>query len=213
MEEWTTELREHLAARRKQPRDDLLSVLLAARTSDGALREHELLAMATLLLFSAQETTVDLIGNGVLALLRHPLQRRALAQDPSLMPAALEEMLRFDAPVQAAVTRTASCDLELGGKTIRAGDNVSVMLGSANHDPQVFQDPQHFDIARHHGRNSVVFGLGVHACLGAHLARLEARIAITRLLRRVPGLELASAPPRWRTNVAFRGLEVLPVRC
>lgn len=124
MQEWIAELRGQLAARRKRPREDLLSALLAARTSDGALRDQELLAMATLLLFTAQETTSDLIGNGVLALLRHPQQQRALAQDPALMPGAVEEMLRFDAPVQCAIIRTASCDLELGGKTIRKGDSV-----------------------------------------------------------------------------------------
>ncbi|MEU0571244.1 cytochrome P450 [Nonomuraea sp. NPDC005983] len=195
---------------------NLVSALIAATDEHGRLSERELLGTLNLLLVAGHETTVNLIGNGVLALLTHPDQRELLRARPELLPSAVEELLRYDGPVARATPRFATADVEIGGVTIPAGSVVSVVLGAANRDPAHTQDADKLDVTRtDHG--NVAFGHGIHYCLGAPLARIEGEIAIGTLLRRHPDLALSVAPDdlRWRgggpANV-FRGLETLPVR-
>lgn len=212
MEDFINYLRAIFAARRAQPRDDLITSLLAAEEAGDVLSEDELFSMILLLIVVGHETSVNLIGNGVLALLQHPAAWEQLQSDPSLLPGAVEEMLRYDCPVERAPMRYAAEDLEFGGVTIRRGDAVSVVLGSANRDPAQFPDPDVFDIRRQPNRH-LAFGHGVHYCLGAALARLEGRIAIQTLIERMPDLRLAIPPDqlRWRTHPIMRGLHRLPV--
>ncbi|MFT5446311.1 MAG: cytochrome P450 [Gammaproteobacteria bacterium] len=212
MREWTRDLREQVAAKREKPGADLASELIAACDEHGALDEDELIAMLALLLFTGQETTCDLIGLGVYTLLRHPEQRSALQTNPGLLDNAINEILRFDSPVQSPFMRTAARDMTLGNAKIAEGDTISVLLGAANRDPDAVQDPDRFDITRDTARTGITFGHGVHFCLGAHLARLEARVAISALLTQRPGLCLTGRAVTWRANVAFRGLISLPVR-
>jgi pimeloyl-[acyl-carrier protein] synthase len=163
-----------------------------------------------LIFFAGHETTVNLVGNGLLALLRHPDQLAKLRADPSLIHGAVEELLRYDGPVQRT-GRVAHADVEVGGVSIRQGERVTVFLGAANRDPAQFPEPDRLDITRadnHH----LAFGGGIHYCLGAPLARLEAQVAINTLLRRLPGLRLATDTPAWRQTAVLRGLEALPVR-
>jgi cytochrome P450 len=202
-------LRGLIAARRARPEDDLLSALLAAEARGATFREEELLVMCTLLLNAGHVTTTNLIGNGLLALLRHPAQLRLLRDDPALLPGAVEEALRYDSPVQFTA-RTAAADVALGGATIRRGDLVKLLLGAANRDPAQYPDPDRFDIARPASRH-LAFGLGPHFCLGAALARLEGQVVLGTLLRRLPGLRLATATLTYRPNFAFHGLTALPV--
>ncbi len=209
--EVTGYLRGIVAARRVEPRDDLVSALIAAETDGGSLDEDELIAMCVLLLVAGHETTVHLIGNGILALLRHPDQLERMRTHPGVTEAAVEELLRFDTPVQATF-RFVSGDVELRGRTIRRGQQVGLMLASANRDPEQFTDPERLDVMRSAGRHAS-FGMGIHYCLGAPLARLEARLAFETLLRRLPDLRLQDEPLRWRESIALRGLERLPLRC
>ncbi|MFM9105340.1 MAG: cytochrome P450 [Chloroflexota bacterium] len=197
--------------RRAHPGDDLLGLLVAAEAAGDRLSEQELLTVCVTLLTAGHETTTNLIGNGMRLLLRHPEQLARLREDPGLMASAVEEMLRADSPLQRN-PRQAAVDLDLGGQRIRAGDYVMQVLGSANHDPAAFPAPERFDIGRTPNRH-VAFGGGIHFCLGAPLARLEAPIAIGEVLRRAPGLALAEpdAPPRWLRSGLLRGLERLPV--
>lgn len=195
--------------RRQDPGSDLLSALISARENDDRLSEDELVAMAILLLVAGHETTVNLIGNGTLALLRHLDQMELLRHEPSRAAQAVEELLRYDAPVQMT-SRLAAVDMTLGDKLIRKGDNVAVFIGAANRDPEANPDPDRLDITReeiHH----LGFGGGIHYCVGAPLARREAQIALTTLLRKAPKIRLASATPTWRRGVVFRGLQSLPV--
>lgn len=198
-----------VARRRLEPRDDLISALVAAEEKGDVLGERELLAMLELLLVAAQETTVGLIGNGALALLRHPEQLALLADRPALLDSAIEELLRFDSPMQLAL-RVAREDVEVQGREIQAGDMVVGLLGAANRDPEHFADPERLDLARspnpHFG-----FGRGIHFCLGAPLVRLEAQVALGELVRRFPRMELASEPRRSET-VLIRALSSLPLR-
>jgi cytochrome P450 len=168
-----------------------------------------LISTLILLLVAGHETTVNLIGNGTLALLRHPDQWRALVDDPSLARNATEELLRFDSPVQMT-TRLAFEDLEIAGTPIRRGTEVFFVLGSANRDPRAFVDPDRLDITRDVGR-IMSFGMGIHFCLGAPLARLEGEIAFRTLAQEAPGLRLATEAPRWRAGLVLRGLQELPV--
>lgn len=209
----TAEISEYLAdiieKRRRDPGDDLLSALISAREKDDRLSEQELVAMAILLLVAGHETTVNLIGNGSLALLKHPDQLALLKSDLSLAPQAVEELLRYDAPVQAT-TRRAAGDVTIGGKTIRHGDEVIVYLGAANRDPAVYDDPDDLDIRRQ-GIRHLSFGGGIHYCVGAPLARREGQIALTTLLANVPSMRLLQDEPKYRPGLVFRGLKALPV--
>lgn len=195
--------------RRENPRDDLISTLIAAETDEGKISEDEMIATLILLLVAGHETTVNLLGNGLLALLRHPEQWRALVDDPDLAGNATEELLRYDSPVQMT-TRFAMEDMEVAGVPIRRGTEIFYVLGSANRDPRAFEEPDRLDIRRDVGR-MMSFGMGIHFCLGSPLARLEGEVAFRTLSARLPGLRLAVEEPEWRPGLILRGLQDLPV--
>jgi cytochrome P450 len=199
-----------LDERRRQPRADLISELLRAQEAGDQLGTDELLTTVRLLLTAGHETTVNLIGNGTLALARHDGERARLAADPSLLPNAIEELLRFDSPVQMTM-RFCFEDAPLGKHTARRGDLVFLMLGAANRDPDQFADPDRLDLQRANAGTHLSFGGGIHYCLGAPLARLEGQLAIGALLRRWPKLALADQPLVWRPNPVLRGLKELPL--
>jgi cytochrome P450 len=201
-------LRPIVAERRVHPCNDLLSTLTQAEEAGGRLSEDELLNTAVLLLVAGNETTTNLIGNGMAALLRHPEQMRLLRDDPSLIPTAVEEFLRYDSPVQMT-NRIAKVDVDLYGTTIRRGDRVILLLAAANRDPAHFADPDRLDVTRTENKH-IAFGAGPHFCLGAPLARLEGRLAFEALLRRFPDMRL-EGELRYRPNFNLRGLEALPV--
>src|SRR5688572_8679519 len=184
----TNYLHEIVASRRRQPQNDLLSALIAAEEDGGRLSEDELYATCALLLIAGYETTINLIGNGLFALLRHPDQLHRLRQNPELIRPAIEELLRYDSPVQMT-SRVALTDIELHGRTIHAGQEVAFLLGAANYDVQRFADPYRLDLSREPNPH-LSFGSGIHYCLGAPLARLEGQIALSTLLRRLPNLAL-----------------------
>lgn len=198
-----------IAERRQHPGPDLVSGLVAARDEADALSEEEMIAFAILLLLAGNETTTNLIGNGMLALGRHPKQMESLRRNPELGPRAIEEMLRYDGPVQAT-SRRATADVEIGGTAIPAGAECFVLLAAANHDAAQFPDPDRFDITRE-VRDHVAFGEGVHFCIGAPLARLEGGIALGETLRRFPKLRLAdpSAALTYKGSYFLRGLDSL----
>jgi cytochrome P450 len=198
-----------VAERRRAPGHDLLSLLLAASEGGDRLREDELVASAIFLLVAGNDAATNLIGNAVLALLQHPDELRRLRDDPSLVPAALEESMRFNGAVQF-LTRVAHEDLEVGGQVIRRGQVIYLLLGAANRDPAHFPDPDRFDVTRAPDKH-VAFGMGGHYCLGAPLARLQGQVALRALLDRLPGLRLAGGTPRYRDNFMLRGLQALPV--
>ncbi len=198
-----------LADRRRQPRDDLLSHLVEAEMEGDRLTPAELLTTCVTLLIAGHETTTNLIANGLYTLLRHPEQLQQLRADPSLLPTAVEEMLRFESPLQRN-PRRATTDFEYAGARLRKGDYVLQMLGAANRDPQVFANPEHFDITRQPNRH-LSFAFGIHFCVGAPLARLEAPLAIGTVLRRLPNLRLAAETIEWETHGLLRGLSTLPV--
>ena len=202
-------LSEIIAERRKEPRDDLISAMVLAQEEEDALSDGELLATSNLLLIAGHETTTNLIGNGLLALLREPDELERLRRDLTLLPTAIEELLRFDGPVQATV-RVAREDVEIGGHRLEAGSLILVGIGAANHDPDVFEDPERLDIGRDPNPH-LAFGFGAHFCLGAPLARLEGEIAFRALLERFPRLALSTETPRFRSNPVLRGLVSLPV--
>jgi len=195
--------------RRTDPQDDLLSGLIAAEEQGDRLTEDELLATAVLLFGAGHETTMNLIGNGLLALLRNPDRLEELRGDPSLAPSAVEEFLRYDGPVQMTA-RTALEDVEINGRTIAKGQQAVILLGAANRDPAQFADPDRLDFTRKDNRN-LAFSHGIHYCLGAPLARVEAQIAINTLLQRLPALRLQTEDLEWRETVTLRGLKTLPV--
>ena len=199
-----------LQERRSTAGDDLVRRLLGAEHHGDQLSELEVVAMCTGLVFGGHETTVNLLGNGMLALLRHPGQLEALRSDPGLIDAAVEELLRYDSPAQF-ISRTALVDFELRGKRIAAGDSVLASLGAANRDPSVFADPDRLDAGRTPNPH-LAFGLGTHFCPGAQLSRIEARAAIPGLLRRFPALQLGDSPPVRHRTAVLRGLESLPLR-
>ena len=186
-------LRNLIRARRAGPRDDLLSALVRAEVAGEKLSEDELLAMAFLLLVAGHETTVNLIGNGTLALLEHPDQLRRLRDDPGIIRPAVEELLRYYSPVETATERYAREDVTVAGVTIPQGSLVFPVIASANRDDRQFADPDRLDLGREPNRH-LAFGQGIHFCLGAPLARLEGQIAISTLLRRLPELRLAVPP-------------------
>ncbi|WP_031469239.1 cytochrome P450 family protein [Sciscionella sediminilitoris] len=202
-----------IAAKQRSPGQDLLSALIEARDADDRLDEDELRAMVFVLLVGGHETMVNLIGNGTLALLRNPDQLAALRADPAGLPAAIEEFLRYDGPVNFATFRFTTEDVPIGETTIPAGEFVVVALLSANRDARRFTDPRELDIDRATAGH-LAFGHGVHYCVGAHLARAQAEIAFGMLLERFPEIRLAVSPGEltWRHSTLMRGLEALPVR-
>jgi cytochrome P450 PksS len=206
-------LRKLIASRRASPQADLVSALVSSEEAGDQLSGDELLAMVFLLLIAGHETTVNLIGNGTLALLENPDQMEKLRQDPALIRTAVEELLRYASPLETATERYAREDVTIEGVTIPQGSLVFAALASANRDDRRFPNPDKLDLAREPNRH-LAFGLGVHYCLGAPLARLEGQIAINALLRRAPDLRLAVAPERlrWRKGLVLRGLAALPVR-
>jgi cytochrome P450 len=206
-------LRRLIAERTERPRDDLVSALAGAREGDDRLTADEVLTMIVLLLTAGHETTVNLVGSGVLALLQHPDQLVRLRDDPTLITPGIEELVRFVVPAEQASQRYAREDVTIAGVTVPQGSLVMAVLASANRDPHHFDDPDTLDVGRADNRH-LSFGLGVHYCLGAPLSRLEGQIAVSTLLRRAPGLRLDVAPDqlRWRGGLVLRGLEALPVR-
>jgi pimeloyl-[acyl-carrier protein] synthase len=201
-------LRGVIEERRRQPRADLISALVTVQERGDALSEPELVVMCTLLLIAGHETTVNLIGNGMLAMLRHPDQLERLRAEPSLIVSAVEELLRFDSPVQMT-GRIAASSVVIGGHTIEPGQWILPLLGAANHDPAEFAEPERLDLGRNANAH-VAFGRGIHFCLGAPLARLEGQIAIGALVRRFRTITLAGDPVR-RDQITLRGLKSLPV--
>jgi cytochrome P450 len=212
MGEFVAYLTEFFARRRAEPRDDLVSALLAARDEEDALSEAELFGTVVLLIVAGHETTVGLIGNAVLSLLANPVQLALVRDDPSLLPSAIEEVLRFEGPVERALNRWAATDVEIGGHTIRRGELVIGILNSADRDGGRFHDPDQLDVCRADTKH-LAFGRGSHYCLGAPLARLEAEIALETLFRRLPRLRLAVEPSEleWRPTPGFRRVAKLPV--
>ncbi len=199
-----------LAERRASPRDDLLSAMIAAEEDGQSLSELDLLALSSLLLIAGHETTANLIGSAVLALLRNPGERKRLQADPGLITSAVDEFLRYDSPIQLT-DRAVRADCEIGGRRIRKGQLVVVVLAAANRDPERFAEPDRLDLGRtdnHH----LAFGHGAHFCLGSQLAKLEAEIAIGSLLRRFPEFTGSSEPPAWRRSMIIRGPQALPLR-
>nr|WP_107907137.1 cytochrome P450 [Streptomyces chartreusis] len=201
---------ELLADKREEPADDLLSDLIAVRDEGDRLSEDELMSLAFLILFAGYENTVQLIGNAVLALLRHPEQLDALRADPERIAAAVEEFHRFEGPALLAIRRFPTEDMTIGGVPVPTGETVLLSLAAANRDPARFPDPDRLDLSRDTSGH-LALGHGVHHCLGAPLARAETEIALTALLERFPELALADGEPRWRRSLRARGLLALPV--
>jgi cytochrome P450 len=212
-DELTTMLTALIAEKRRHPAADLTSALIEATDDGERLSESELLATLSLLIIAGYDTTVNLIANGVHALLRNPSQLAALRADPTLMPAAIEEFLRFDSPVNIATIRFTTEAISVGDVEIGSGEFVMFSLLAANHDARHFTDPDRLDIARK-PKSHLAFGHGIHHCVGAVLGRLEGRIAIARLLDRFEDLELATTGPiEYRDSTIIHGLVTLPVRC
>jgi cytochrome P450 len=235
LHEMTDYVKELSRKRRESPQDDLLTALLSVteeqdlacphphstssphaageltreREASATLTGEELVSNINILLSTGHETTTHLIGNGLLALLRHPEQMQRLQVQPSLLVSAIEEMLRYDNPVQITY-RSALEDAEINGKLIRKGDLVNSILGSANRDPQRFSNPDRFDVTRNEGRH-LGFGIGIHFCIGAPLVRLEAEIVFETILRRFPMISLLTQTLEWQEHPIFRGLKLLPV--
>ncbi len=196
--------------RRRNPRDDLISRLVEAEEQGDRLTPDEMTVMLRLLLIAGNETTTNLIGNGLRALLRSPDQLALLRERPELMPSAVEELLRYDSPVQLDM-RFATRDLDMGGRSVRAGTMITPAIGAANRDPERFQRPDALDITRSDPGN-ISFGRGIHHCLGAPLARLEGRIALEVLLERFERIGFGTRAPRFRPSIVLRGLEHFDIR-
>ncbi len=205
-------LRELVAEKRADPGDDLLSGLVVAEAEGDKLTEEELLSMMFLLIVAGHETTVNLIANGTLALFEHPDQFDRLKAEPELLKSAIEEMLRYYGPVELSLSRWVREDTEFGGVQLPRGGQMMALLASANRDESRFPNPEQFDITREPNRH-LAFGTGLHSCLGATLARLEAQVAFTALLSRLPHLSLSGSREalRWRDGTFLRGLTRLPV--
>jgi pimeloyl-[acyl-carrier protein] synthase len=201
--------REAIKERRARPKGDLTSLLIAVE-EDDQLTEEEIIANCSLLLSAGHETTTNLIGNGLLSLLKHLDQLRHVIEKPDIMQSAVEELLRFDCPVQLA-PRAFIAEIRLGEVSIPTGQRVTLMLGAANRDGERFNDPDRLNVER--GPNEhLAFGFDRHFCLGALLARVEAQLAFSTLSRRYPGLALDGSPLQWVSNPAYRGLKALPVK-
>jgi len=211
-EEYVAYQRRVIADRRARPRDDLVSILVHAEIDGERLDDEELVMEALLILIGGDETTRHVLSGGMYQLLLHPEQRATLARAPARIPTAVEEMLRWVSPIQN-MARTAARDVELRGQRIRAGEKAILLYPSANRDAAVFADPFRFDVARTPNEH-IAFGIGAHFCLGANLARLELRVLVEEVLRRMPDLALASEdPPPRRASNFISGLEALPVEC
>ncbi|ETP68320.1 cytochrome P450 family protein [Planococcus glaciei] len=205
-------LGEWFAKVHEQPGDDLISNLIIAEEEGDRLTQKELYGVVSLLIIAGHETTVNLIGNTVLALLAHPEQQQKLREQPELIAQAIEESLRYNGPVEFSTSRWASEDMEFKGKRFQRGDLVVVSLNAANHDPEKFNDPEVFDITREKSPH-LAFGMGIHFCLGAPLARLEGEIAISSLLERFPKMRLAVNESElvWRPGMIVRGVKEIPL--
>ena len=201
--------RELIAQRRRHPESDMLSDLIAVEEMGDRLSTEELIVNLILLLAAGHGTTTHLLGNGLLALSQNPRQWELLGQEPGIASSAVSELLRFDGPVQSTV-RDALEDVAIGGKTIARGDRVTVLLGSTNRDETRFPDPDSLELRRS-GARILAFGHGIHTCLGAALARLEAQVAFSELARRFPKLMIQIETPEWAPSIHFRGLQKLPV--
>ncbi len=192
------------------PTVGLIGLLSQARVQGDRLTREEVIANTIITMVGAMETTTNLIGNGLVTLLRHPSALEQLRRDPAMLPTAIEELLRYESPSQQT-TRIAPEDVVLGGQEIEQGQSVIAVMGAANRDPARFADPDRFDPTRQDNRH-LAFGWGPHFCFGAPLGRIEAQIAFETLLTRLPELELGGGPLQWRANLKLRGLEKLPIR-
>jgi cytochrome P450 len=199
-----------LAERRESPRDDLLSAMLAAEDEGQSLEELDLLSLSALLLVAGHETTGNLIASAVITLLRNPDERKRLQDDPALLSTAIDELLRFESPIQFT-DRAARADCQIGDKTIRRGQLVGCVLGAANRDPERFPEPDRLDLGRTDNPH-LAFGQGNHFCLGSQLAKLEAEVALGALLRRFPDFSGPPDPPDWRRSMIVRGPVAVPIR-
>lgn len=207
--EFSEYLREVVERRRVEPGDDVISTLIAAKEGGGLLSDDEIIATCSMILFAGHETTTNLIANGVLALLQNPEQLTKLRRDPSLIPSAVEECLRYDCPAKA-ITRIAGEDLEVGGKRIQQGQRMLLVQGVANRDPEAFSEPDRFDISRDPNPH-LAFAKGPHFCLGAPLARLEMQVVLERLFQRAPALRLTTDALEWQAAIVIRALKSLPL--
>jgi cytochrome P450 len=206
----TEYFRTTMKEQRVNAKDGLVSAMMAATVDGAKLTEDEIIANLIVTMVGGQETTTNLIGNGVLTLLRNPESLQRLREDATLIPSAVEELLRYESPSQHTA-RLAPADVELGGKQIKKRQAVIAVMGAANRDPERFPDPDRLDIERKDNRH-VAFGWAAHFCFGAQLARIEGQIALETILRRLPGLNLdTSLPLVWRHNLGLRGLTGLPV--
>jgi cytochrome P450 len=210
--EGAQDMTELVAGKRARPGEDILSALVHAQEGDDRLTDAEVIDLGTQLLFAGHETTVTLISTGLVLLCTHPDQLAALRADPGLAPGAVEEIMRYDGPVENSLVRMALEDVEVAGTVVRKGEGVVAMMSAANRDPRVFPEPKRFDIKRRDA-TQLGFGHGVHFCLGAPLARLTAEIALVGLLSRFPALDLAIPPEEvvWRPPMSSRGPVALPV--
>ncbi|MBE8970981.1 cytochrome P450 [Nostocales cyanobacterium LEGE 12452] len=207
--EFTDYFKSLISQRQKSPQQDLLSALITVKEQDKKLSEQEIISVCMLLFFAGEETTVNLISNGMLALLRHPQQMEQLKTQPILIQSAVEEMLRYDSPIQI-ITRIATENVDIDGITIPFGEKVLVILGAANRDPAQFPDPDHFDIRRANNSH-LAFVDGIHYCLGAVLARIEAEIAINTLVQQFSDIKLSKDELEWCNKVGSRRLKALPI--
>jgi len=210
VEEMTAYFRARMAEMRQNPKPGLIHSLMTAEVNGERLTDEEVVANSIVTMVGGQETTTNLIGNGMLALLRNPGEMRRLVDDPSLVPSAVEELLRYESPSQHTA-RLAPCDTDLGGRTIRKRQAVIAVMGAGNRDPEQFPDPDRLDVGRN-DRRHLAFGWAAHFCFGAALARIEGQIAFETMLRRLPNLRLEPGPLVWRQNLGLRGLTALPVR-
>jgi pimeloyl-[acyl-carrier protein] synthase len=210
LEEMLEYFRERVRELRAHPREGLINSLLTSEINGDRLSEEEVIANSIVTMVGGQETTTNLIGNGLLTLLRHPAEMQRLRDDPELIPSAVEELLRYESPSQHTA-RLARTDVELGGRKIRKRDAVIAVMGAANRDPERFSDPDRLDLARTDNRH-LAFGWAAHFCFGAALARIEGQVSFETILRRIPSLSLEQRPLQWRTNLGLRGLVALPVR-
>jgi cytochrome P450 len=209
LEEMTSYFRASVRAQQHQPRQGLIRLLLEASEGDAHLTEDEVIANVIVTMVGGQETTTNLIGNGLLTLLRNPAALAWLRDDPAILESAVEELLRYESPSQHTA-RLAAEDTELGGKPIAQRDAVIAVMAAANRDPARFPEPDKLDLVRPNNRH-LAFGWAAHFCFGAPLARIEGQIAFSTLLRRLPRLALAPQPLQWRQNLGLRGLISLPV--
>jgi cytochrome P450 len=209
IQEFQTYFREMIEARRRAPQDDLISTLVQAQEDGQMLSVDEVISLVVLLLSAGSETTTNLIGNAVLALLEHPEELAKVRANPALIPNLVEETVRYDTPVQS-LPRQTTCDVPLGGTTIPAGAMVMPLFGSANRDEQKFADPDRFDVTRD-TEGHLGFGYGIHFCLGAPLARLEGRIALEMVLSRFPRLSRVQDQEVRNDLVFLRGLKTFPL--